>query len=52
MPVQKKIKKITGEGHQILSLFDVEYHFASKEITDVLMSHPTKEFVLSLKEKK
>lgn len=46
------MKKITGKGYEILSLFDVEYHFVSKEITDVLMSHPDKKFVLCLKEKK
>ena len=47
-----KMKKIIDKGHKLLSLFDIEYHFASKEITDILMSNPDKEFILSVKEKK
>lgn len=46
------MKKITGLGHELLSLFDVEYHFASKNITDILMSNPNKKFILSVTEKK
>ncbi len=40
--------KIYGKGHQLLSLFDIEYHAFSAEITDMLMSNPNKRFRLSL----
>jgi len=42
--------KLEGEGHQILSLFNVDYHETLQEITDELMSNPTKQFRLTVKE--
>jgi len=46
------MKKIIGKGHQLLSLFNIEYEFALKEITDILMANPDKDFILSVREKK
>lgn len=40
--------KIYGKGHELLSMFDVEYHAFSAEITDMLMSNPNARFRLSL----
>ena len=42
-------KEIYGKGHEILALFDIEYHFFSKEITDELMGNPNKKFKLTLR---
>ena len=42
--------KLEGEGHQILSLFNIDYHEVLKEITDELMSNPEKKFRLTVKE--
>lgn len=43
-------KSIYGKGHELLSLFDVEYHVFSENITNVLMSNPNKRFRLSVSE--
>ena len=40
--------KIYGKGHELLSMFDIEYHKFSAEITDMLMSNPNARFRLSL----
>jgi len=39
---------IYGEGHVLLSFFDIEYEDSISKITDVLMSNPNKRFKLSL----
>ena len=39
---------LKGKGHELLSLFDIEYHASSAKITDVLMGNPNKKFKLSL----
>ncbi len=39
---------IYGEGHVLLSFFDIEYEGSISSITDVLMSNPDKRFKLSL----
>ena len=44
----EKIPKIYGKGHEILSLFDVEYHKFSADITEMLMQNPNARFRLSL----
>jgi len=41
---------IYGDGHVLLSFFDIEYEGSISQITDVLMSNPNKRFRLSLKE--
>ena len=43
-------KSIYGKGHELLSMFDVEYHVFSENITNVLMSNPNKRFRLSVSE--
>ncbi len=40
--------KIYGKGHELLSMFDIEYHKFSAEITDMLMGNPNARFRLSL----
>lgn len=40
--------EICGKGHDLLSFFNIDYHEFIKEITDKLMSHPDKNFRLSL----
>ena len=42
--------EIYGKGHELLSLFDIEYHQFSKTITDELLSNPEKKFKLVLEE--
>jgi len=42
--------KLEGEGHQILSLFNIDYHETLEEITKELMSKPNKKFRLTVKE--
>ena len=42
--------KLEGEGHQILSLFNIDYHEVLEEITKELMSNPEKKFRLTVKE--
>ena len=42
-------KSISAKGHEILSLFDIDYHSFSQKITDVLMQNPDARFRLSLK---
>ena len=42
------MKSIHGKGHQLLAMFDIEYHVFSKEITDELMANPEKMFKLSV----
>jgi len=42
--------KIYGEGHVLLSFFNIDYHESITDITEVLMSNPTKRFRLSLEE--
>ena len=39
---------IYGEGHVLLSFFDIEYEDSISTITEVLMSNPNKRFRLSL----
>ncbi len=39
---------IYGQGHVLLSFFDIEYEASIITITDVLMSNPNKRFKLSL----
>ena len=39
---------IYGEGHVLLSFFDIEYEDSISEITDVLMGNPNTRFRLSL----
>ena len=39
---------IYGDGHVLLSFFDIEYEDSISPITDVLMSNPNKRFRLSL----
>ncbi len=39
---------IYGEGHVLLSFFDIEYEESISKITDVLMSNPNARFRLSL----
>jgi len=41
-------KEIFGKGHELLSMFDVEYHAFSAEITNMLMGNPNKRFRLVL----
>lgn len=48
----KKVAEIEEVGHKLLSLFDIEYHSFSEEITDKLMAHPNKKFKLILQEVK
>ena len=43
-----KIPKIYGKGHELLSLFDIDYHTASASITEMLMGNPNARFTLSL----
>lgn len=40
---------IYGNGHVLLSFFDIEYEASISKITDVLMSNPNVRFRLSLK---
>jgi len=48
------VKKPTlrGEGHVLLSFFNIDYHASIENITSVLMSNPTKMFKLTLTELK
>jgi len=39
---------IYGDGHVLLSFFDIEYEESISEITNVLMSNPDTRFKLSL----
>jgi len=39
---------IYGNGHVLLSFFDIEYEGSISKITDVLMSNPNARFRLSL----
>jgi len=39
---------IYGNGHVLLSFFDIEYEGSLSPITDVLMSNPNSRFRLSL----
>jgi len=48
MVTKKPVLK--GEGHQLLSLFNIDYHEYIENITSVLMSNPTKMFKLTLTE--
>jgi len=41
---------IYGEGHVLLSFFDIEYEASISKITDVLMSNPNTRFSLSLRQ--
>ena len=40
--------KIYGQGHVLLSFFNIDYHDSIEEITKILMSNPTQRFRLSL----
>lgn len=42
--------KLEGEGHQILSLLNIDYHEVLEEFTNALMGNPGKRFRLTLKE--
>jgi len=44
----EKIPKIYGKGHEILSLFNIDYHMASAPITEMLMQNPNARFRLSI----
>lgn len=44
------VKSVYGKGHVLLSMFDIEYHAFSENITNVLMSNPNKRFRLSVSE--
>ena len=46
--VEKSVLK--GEGHVLLSFFNIDYHEFVAPITDVLMSNPTKTYKLTLTE--
>ena len=39
---------IYGDGHVLLSFFDIEYEASILQITEILMSNPNKRFRLSL----
>jgi len=41
---------IKAEGHTMLSFFNIDYHSYVSNITEVLMSNPTKTFKLTLTE--
>lgn len=44
--------KVRGNGHEILSFFNIEYESYIKEIVEELMSFPNSHFTLTLKRKK
>jgi len=48
MVAKKPVLK--GEGHVLLSFFNIDYHASIENITSVLMSNPTKMFKLTLTE--
>ena len=39
---------IYAKGHELLSMFDIDYHLFSQEITNMLMQNPDARFRLSL----
>ncbi len=41
---------LKGEGHVLLSFFNIDYHAYVAPITEVLMSNPTKSYKLTLTE--
>ena len=41
---------LKAEGHVMLSFFNIDYHASISDITEVLMSNPTKIFKLTLTE--
>ena len=41
---------LKGEGHMLLSFFNIDYHAYVEPITHVLMSNPTKTYKLTLTE--
>ncbi len=41
---------IYGDGHVLLSFFDIEYEDSISKITEVLMNNPNARFKLSLEE--
>jgi len=43
-----KIPVIYGKGHELLSLFNIDYHMSSAKITEILMNNPNARFRLSL----
>ena len=47
---RKKKPTLKGEGHILLSFFNIDYHAYVEPITSVLMSNPTKTFKLVLTE--
>ena len=40
---------IYAKGHELLSMFDIDYHQHSQIITNMLMQHPDARFRLSLR---
>lgn len=40
--------KLIGKGHQLLSLFNIDYHRSSEPITRLLMENPNSEFRLEI----
>lgn len=50
MRKKKQNWSISGKGHELLSMFDIEYYFFSKKITDELMAKPNQTFRLHLSE--
>lgn len=42
------MKGIYGQGHVLLSFFNIDYHESINEITEVLMENPNKRFRLSI----
>lgn len=42
--------KLEGKGHEILSLFNVDYHETLEEIAGELMGNPEKRFRISVKQ--
>lgn len=45
---KQKNWSISGKGHELLSMFDIEYYFFSKKITDELMAKPNETFQIKL----
>jgi len=41
---------LKGQGHVLLSFFNIDYHESIAPITEVLMSNPTKTYKLTLTE--
>ena len=41
---------LKAQGHVMLSFFNIDYHESITQITNVLMSNPTKTFKLTLTE--